>query len=92
MKRTEIHSRDISAVRLAQYHMTPPVVQVIVDLVKPHGYTWEAAGNRLIVRLQELRVQQQGEECGAVRARPHRIHIVRLRSGVAVVCEEAKSS
>jgi hypothetical protein len=61
-KRIEIHSGDITAVRLAQYPLTPPVVQVIVNLAKPRGYTWEAAGNRLIVRLREQKEQEQGRQ------------------------------
>jgi len=61
-KRTGIHSDDIGAVRLVQYSMSPPVVQVIVDLVRPRAYTWEAAGNRLIVRLQSEQQGRQREE------------------------------
>jgi AMIN domain len=68
-KRIEIRSGDIKAVRLAQYRMNPPVVQVIVELVKPEGYTWEAAGNRLIVRLQEPGLEESGFQRARLEAR-----------------------
>jgi hypothetical protein len=68
-KRMEIHSGDINAVRLAHYPMSPPVVQVIVDLVKPHRYTWEAAGNRLIVRLEDEQQERGKEKRSRSRAR-----------------------
>ncbi|HYL12811.1 MAG TPA: AMIN domain-containing protein [Terriglobales bacterium] len=50
-KRIEVNREDIRAIRLAQYKSKPPAVRVVVDLLKPHSYTWDAAGNRLMVRL-----------------------------------------
>jgi hypothetical protein len=61
-KRIGIHYGDVDAIRVAQYPMNPPVVQIIVELVKPHSYTWEAAGNRLIVRLQDEQSATQKEK------------------------------
>jgi hypothetical protein len=50
-KRVDVTSEDIGAIRLTQFPLTPPVVRVVVELVKPLSYTWDVAGNRLMVRL-----------------------------------------
>jgi AMIN domain len=44
-------SQDIRRVRVNQFQNAPPVTRVVVDLLKPVGHTWDAAGNRLMVRL-----------------------------------------
>ena len=51
-KRIDYASEEISGVRVNQYQNTPPVTRVVVDLVKPVGQTWDAAGNRLMIRLR----------------------------------------
>ncbi len=51
-KRVDVtSSENIGAVRVTQFPMTPPVVRVVVELLKPLSYTWDVAGNRLMVRL-----------------------------------------
>lgn len=50
-KRIAVNRDDIVAIRLGQYQSKPPVVRVVVDLAKPHSYTFDSAGNRLVVRL-----------------------------------------
>ena len=45
-------AQEIRRVRVNQYQKAPPVTRVVVDLVKPVGHTWDAAGNRLMVRLR----------------------------------------
>jgi len=49
--RIDIPSGEIRRVRINQYQNAPPVTRVVVDLLKPVGHTWDAAGNRLMVRL-----------------------------------------
>jgi hypothetical protein len=49
--RIDFSSQEIRRVRVNQYQNTPPVARVVVDLLKPVGHTWDAAGNRLMVRL-----------------------------------------
>jgi hypothetical protein len=48
---TNFPSAEIRRVRVNQFQKTPPVARVVVDLVKPVGHTWDAAGNRLMIRL-----------------------------------------
>src|SRR5207302_6491429 len=50
-KRIPVHRNDMLAIRLSQFQSKPPVVRVVVDLAKPHSYTWDSEGNRLLVRL-----------------------------------------
>ncbi|MGA8488920.1 MAG: AMIN domain-containing protein [Terriglobales bacterium] len=52
--RIDSASREIRRVRVNQYQIAPPVARVVVDLVKPVGHTWDAAGNRLMVRLRSV--------------------------------------
>lgn len=47
-----LESQDVSAIRLELSATDPPLVHVEVDLRKPMEYTWESAGNRLLVRLR----------------------------------------
>ena len=50
-KQIEFASDEIRRVRINQYQSKPPVARVVVDLLKPVVQTWDAAGNRLMVRL-----------------------------------------
>lgn len=50
--RIDSPSQEIRRVRINQYQNAPPVARVVVDLLKPVGHTWDAAGNRLMVRLR----------------------------------------
>ena len=44
-------NRQIRGVRVNQFSKNPPSVRVVVDLMAPAGYSWDEAGNRLLVRL-----------------------------------------
>ncbi len=50
-KGIDVSNEEIRRVRINQYQRKPPVARVVVDLLKPVTQTWDAAGNRLMVRL-----------------------------------------
>jgi hypothetical protein len=52
LNRIDSPAQEIRRVRVNQYQNAPPVTRVVIDLVKPVGHTWDAAGNRLMVRLR----------------------------------------
>ena len=50
-KRISVEADQISTLRANQFQQHPPVARVVVDLLAPRAYTWDAAGNRLVVHL-----------------------------------------
>jgi len=50
-KRISIQADQIGMIRADQFQQNPPVARVVVDLLAPRAYTWDAAGNRLVVHL-----------------------------------------
>ena len=53
-KRIPVQALQISTIRIDQYQNDPPITRVVVDLLAPRSYTWDAKGNRLMVRLQAV--------------------------------------
>ena len=50
-KRIKVQADQISTLRGNQFQANPPVVRIVLDLLAPRTYTWDAAGNRLVVHL-----------------------------------------
>ena len=53
-KRLDFRGSEINGVRLSQFQQDPPTARIVVDLSQPVAYTWDAAGNRLMVRLHPM--------------------------------------
>ncbi len=50
-KRIVVQADQITSIRADQFQQSPPITRVVVDLAAPRAYTWDAAGNRLVVHL-----------------------------------------
>ncbi|MGA2965756.1 MAG: AMIN domain-containing protein [Terriglobales bacterium] len=61
-KRISVQADQIGNIRADQFQQNPPVARVVVDLLVPRTYTWDAAGNRLVVHL--------GKDPGQTRSSP----------------------
>jgi hypothetical protein len=53
-KKLDFRSDQVNGVRIDQFQKTPPVARIVLDLARPVAYSWDAAGNRLMVRLQSM--------------------------------------
>ncbi len=50
-RRISVQADQISTLRADQFQENPPVARVVLDLLAPRNYKWDAAGNRLVIHL-----------------------------------------
>jgi len=58
-KRIPVLQENILTIRAEQYQIVPPITRIVLDLLVPYAYTWDAAGNRLMVRLKPAQSANQ---------------------------------
>lgn len=51
-RRIPVQKENILTLRAEQYQIEPAMARIVVDMLVPCAYTWDAAGNRLMVRLK----------------------------------------
>ena len=67
-KRLEVGAGDIRTVRINQFQQAPPVTRVVVDLVRPVGYSSDSKGQVLLVRLHAMAEARKNFETPSVAA------------------------
>jgi hypothetical protein len=51
-RRISVLQENILTIRNEQFQKDPPTMRIVLDLLVPYGYTWDAAENRLMIRLK----------------------------------------
>jgi hypothetical protein len=89
-KKIDFRSTEIGGVRLDQFQKSPPITRVVVDLLKPITYSWDAAGNRLMIRLhpaEEAAAQPSSVPALTTGAPPAAVPVTPTRSGAVMVAD-----
>ena len=53
-KRTPVLQENLLTLRAEQFQNDPPITRIVLDLLITYGYTWDVAGDRLMVRLKPI--------------------------------------
>ena len=84
-KRIPVLQENILTIRTEQYQIEPPIVRIVLDLLVPYGYSWDAAGNRLMVRLRPPDSKADANAAGKAPFQPPKAVSVAPASALAVV-------
>ena len=94
-KRINVRADQIDILRADQFQQSPPVARVVVDLSAPRTYTWDAAGNRLVVHLGKnptdaARTPIQVPAVASLTPTPQPVKAVRVAGPLAFVSDTGK--
>ncbi len=68
LKRLNVGTEQVSAVRMNQFQQSPPVARIVVDLVHPVGYSSDGSGPRLLVHMHPMSEARRKIETPSVSA------------------------
>jgi len=68
-KRIPVQKENVLTIRTEQYQIEPPLTRIVLDLLVPYGYTWDAAGNRLMVRLKPAGNPKEDQSAASAKSR-----------------------
>ena len=88
-KTIPFRDEQVTGVRVNQFQKNPPITRIVVDLTKPIGYSWDAAGNRLMIRLRANPIQAPASSSGTAGATA--LAPVSSSSGTAVISQGGSS-
>jgi hypothetical protein len=77
-----VQKENIVDIRVDQYQQAPPITRIVLDLSAPYTYSWDGAGNRLMVRLKPPETANAAE---TESAQPPTVSTLSLGSTSAVV-------
>jgi hypothetical protein len=89
-RKIDFRSAEIGGVRLDQFQNSPPITRVVVDLLKPITYSWDAAGNRLMIRLhpsEEATAEARSVPALTLGTPPVAVPVTPTRSGAVMVAD-----
>jgi hypothetical protein len=97
-KQIDAPQENILGVRAEQFQADPPIARIVLDLRAPYGYTWDEAGNRLMVRLKPpeevnaaAKKPPRRSPGGVMSPPPSRVAVVPVTSGAGdVVLEQSR--